>query len=126
MADINVYNLKSVRNEIVTVYAGITVGASGAPTLVAADSYGVTGISRTSAGLYSLTIRDPYNAIQFADGKLFANTPAEDIRFNFDLDGSSAVTKTIVFTTLTGAVATDPSNGSKMYIKIEFRNSTAF
>lgn len=126
MADINSYPLKSIRNEVITVYAAATIGASGAPTLVAADSYGVTSIARTGAGLYTIVLRDAYNAIQFADGKLFANTPTEDIRVNFDLDGSSAVTKNILLATLTGATATDPSDGSKLYIKIELRNSTAF
>lgn len=126
MADITTYPLKSVRNEVITVYAAATIGASGAPTLVAADSYGVTSISRTGAGLYTITLRDAYNAIQFADGKLFADNPAEDIRVNFDLNGSSAVTKAILLATLTGATATDPSSGSKLYVKIELRNSNAF
>lgn len=126
MADITVYNAKSVRNEVITVYAGITIGGTGAPTLVAADSYGVTSIARTGAGLYTLVLRDAYNAIQFADGAFFADNPAEDINITFDLNGSSATTKNILFATLTGATATDPSSGSKVYIKLDMRNSTAF
>jgi len=126
MADITVYNSKNIRNEVITVYAGITIGASGAPTLVAADSYGVTSITRTGAGLYTLVLRDAYNAIQFAEGCFFADSPAEDINITFDLNGSSATTKNILFATLTGATATDPSSGSKVYIKLDMRNSTAF
>lgn len=125
MADITTYDVQAVRPGVVSVYFTATIGASGAPTLVAASSYGVTSIARTGAGLYTVVIRDAYNSILHYDLRLYADTPTEDINFVVDKNGSSSVTRNFLFATLTGATATDPSNGSSISGRIDFSNSTA-
>lgn len=45
---------------MVHLHAEFTVGASGAPTLTAAQSRGVASVARNSAGKYTLTLDDSY------------------------------------------------------------------
>lgn len=48
---------------VVDVYASVAIGATGAPTLSASGSQGVASIARNSAGKYTITLSDAYNAL---------------------------------------------------------------
>ncbi len=120
MASRNFNRKQALEKEVKELYALVSVAGSGAPTLT--TGYGIASITRTSAGLYQLTLQDKYSSLKFLEGILLKSS-GEDIRFQLkaeDVDGA----KTIDFFTLAAAVATDPSSGSKMYLKIEVKNSS--
>lgn len=120
MANRNFNRKQALEKEVKDLYALISIGASGAPTLTSGT--GIASITRTSAGLYQLTLQDKYNSLKFFEGTIIKST-AEDINVTVkaeDVDGA----KTIDFFTLTGATETDPSSGSKLYIKIEVKNTS--
>ena len=49
--------------KIKQLHAEFTVGASGAPTLVAAQSRGISSVTRNSAGKYTLALQDVYKEL---------------------------------------------------------------
>jgi hypothetical protein len=120
MANKNFKRVQAVESEVKHVYAKVAIGASGAPTL--SVGYGVTSISRTSAGLYRITLADTYASLKWfhcitsgaSAADMTCRVKAEDV----------ASAKTIDFWTLTGATATDPSSGDTLYIKIELKNTS--
>lgn len=120
MANRNFNRKQALEKECKDLYARVTIGASGAPTLV--TPVGIASISRTSAGLYVLTLQDSYNNLKFFSG-IHLNSSAEDL--TFELSAEDVVSaKTITFRTQTGAVATDPANGDVLLLKIELKNTS--
>ena len=120
MANRNFNRLQALEKEIKQLHVEVSIGASGAPTLV--KKLGVASISRTSAGLYRLTLQDKYSRFMNLHVMQEASS-AEDLDFQVKAkDVTSA--KTIDFFCKTGGVATDPSNGSKLYLVISLKNSS--
>ena len=123
MANRNFNRKQSLDKEIKEIYAKVTIGASGAPTLVAADSTGVASISRSSAGLYVLTLQDKYMKLRHAD--IMVVTPdAEDIVANVSSE-SVASAKTVTFRCTAAGVAADPASGDSFLISLQLKNSSA-
>lgn len=122
IANRDFHKRQSLEKECKDLYARVTIAGSGAPTLVASASLGVASISRTSAGLYVLTLQDKYASLKYFDGAVIHST-AEDL--NFQVSAESVVSaKTITFRTLAGGVATDPASGDILLLKIEVKNTT--
>lgn len=115
---------QALEKEVKDLYIKITFGASGAPTLASGASYGAASIVRNSAGDYTLTLSDRYNALKFADGK-FLDDGAQDIRVQIKADRVATATKDLDFFTLTGASATDPASGQALLLKLELKNTSA-
>lgn len=116
----------SLEKSIVDLYAQVTIGATGAPTLVAASSKGIASISRSSAGDYVLTLSDKY--VGLLDFSVITQN-ATGISASADVGikaQSVASAKTIEFVCSTGGVATDPASGDRLFIKISLKASTAF
>ncbi len=110
---------QALEKEVKDIYARITIGATGAPTLTFAP--GCASISRTSAGLYVLTLQDKYASLKSFSVK-HQSTSAEDLTSQIkseDVNGA----KTITFFTLTGATPTDPANGDVLLVKAELKNT---
>lgn len=120
MANRNWQRRQALEHEVKDLYARVTIGASGAPTLV--SPAGIASISRTSAGLYVLTLQDNYASLKFFNG-VHQNSSAEDLNFQISAEDVLSA-KTITFRTLAGAVATDPANGDVLLLKIEVKNTT--
>lgn len=110
---------------VVELFAQITYGSTGAPTLVAANSKGVTSISRTSAGLYVLTLDDKYNKLLgFTLNQLSTGAQAAPI---VNLKAQTVTTnKTLTFQYLAinNSSATDPASGESCFIQITLGNSS--
>lgn len=120
MANRSFNRRQALEKEVKDLYAAVSIGASGAPTLTSRT--GIASITRTSAGLYQLTLQDEYSSLKYFEAVLL-DPDGEDINVQVkaeDVDGA----KTIDFFTLTGASATDPSNGAKLLIKIEVKNTS--
>jgi hypothetical protein len=120
MANRSFNRKQSLEKEVKELYCSMTIGASGAPTLV--DRYGIASIVRNSAGDYTLTLQDNYVSLKFVEA-IFLDDNAQDIRVQLKSETVST-TKQINFFTLTGAVATDPQSGQKLYLKIEVKNTS--
>mgnify|MGYP003113554593 CR=1 FL=1 len=126
MANRRFQNFQAYDREVKRLYCKATIGASGAPTLVSDNSLGIKSIGRNSAGDYTVTfgdssITDNYNKLLWADGKLL-DAAGEDIRVQIQVDAVASGTVQVL--TLTGASATDPSNGSTLFLVFDLKNSS--
>jgi len=122
MANRNFNRKQALEKEVKEIYAKVAIGASGAPTLNASQSIGVASVSRTSAGLYVLTLQDAY--MRLMDAHICVVTPsAEDIVSNVSAE-AVATAKTVTFRTTAAGVATDPASGDTLLISLQLKNSS--
>jgi hypothetical protein len=122
----------SLEKNPVTLWAKVAIGATGAPTLDAVNSKGVKSISRTSAGLYVLTLgtgsaTDIYNRIFFASHRFFlaAGAPAAPLMHVKAQAVATNGTVTVQFLAPDGTTATDPASGEELWLEFKLKNSTA-
>lgn len=122
MANRNFNRYQALEKEVKTLFAKVTIGASGAPTLVSAQSKGVASISRSSAGLYVVTLQDAYMKLLHAH--VMVVTPsAEDIVCHVSAEDVASA-KTVTVRCTTAAVATDPASGDSLLIRLDLKNSS--
>lgn len=121
MANRNFNNVQALERGTKHLFANISIGTSGAPTLV--SGLGVADIERNAAGDYTLTLEDAYNKLLHFDG-IVENTSGEDINFQVDEVDLSNSAKTISFYTVTGGSATDPADEDVIRLFIAVRNSS--
>lgn len=126
----------SLEKNPVKLFARVTFGVSGAPTLDAVNSKGIKSVTRTSAGLYVFTLGtvglpavtvDTYNRLfnVYATFKLAAGFPAAPYMFIKAQAVATAGTVTIQFNDAAVAAATDPASGEEVELVFELKNSTA-
>lgn len=111
----------------VTIYAQVTFGASGAPTLNT-GSADISGIVRNSAGNYSITFRQTYKQLLgisavFNSGSSLPTAPSMYIAADTTSVAATRVLN-IVFIDLETPAATDPASGEILYLAITFNNSS--
>lgn len=120
MANRNFNRYQALEKEVKAIYADVAIGASGAPTLTA--GLGVASIEKNDTGDYTVTLQDAYNRLMSMSIQHGA-AAAEDLTFQLvaeDVDGA----KTVNFLCLTAGTETDPSDGSRLLIKFELKNSS--
>lgn len=122
MASRNFNRKQALEKEVKEIYAKVTIAATGAPTLVALSSKGVASISRTSAGLYVLTLQDKYNALMHASIAIVAPS-SEDLSAKVKAE-SVASAKTVTFQCTAAAIATDPATGDTLLIALQLKNTS--
>lgn len=104
--------------------ATVSIGASGAPTIATGTGSLIT-ISRSSAGVYLITLGKKYAGLIGAKVMFFAaSEPAAPIVCVTADAVSSAGTLTIKCLAVDGTTATDPASGEKMYLDIVLQNSS--
>lgn len=122
----------SLEKRQVSIFAHVTFGASGAPTLDVSNSKGVVSVTRNSAGVYTFVFGtdsqhlDPFVKL-LSVKKVFmsaSGTPDREmvIRAN-NISNVSLASIQIEFDVET--VATDPANGSEVFMEFVFGDSTA-
>lgn len=104
---------------VVKLYAEISIGAAGAPTLEAGN--GIASVSRTAAGEYLIGLQDSYYRLLDVNASLEA-VVGEDLRFQIKEEAVKADKNFSIFC-LAAAVAVDPSDGSKIRLEITLKNS---
>lgn len=109
-----------METECKEIYAEIAIGGSGAPTL--SRGTGVASISRSSAGLYVLTLQDKYMRLMHANVEI-QSAAAQDLHAQ-SVSESVASAKTYSFRTVAAGVETDPSSGSVLRIALQLKNSS--
>lgn len=124
---------------IVKVFARVTIGGTGAPTLDAVNSKGIVSVTRSSAGIYVFVfgtragLLDTYvgtacvHAIFNTAGNAGA-LPAAPICFikSSSISTPAVASMTLEFTNNAASpAATDPASGEVMHVEFTFRDSTA-
>jgi len=120
MEQFNYTNLKAV----CTLYFKVTFGASGAPTLATTNGGYISSIVRNSAGDYTITLADNYNALLdvnyvFNSGSSAPAAPAMWVKSD-----AIAASKTLRVVFNTGGTATDPASGEVLLMNIVCKNSS--
>lgn len=106
----------------VQLYAQVSFGAAGAPTLVQGNSF-VQSITRNSAGNYTILLKDAYNRLMGVHHSfLNATAPASPGMYISAQSVSSAKTIGIIFNA--AGTATDPGSGENVYLVIFLKNSS--
>lgn len=129
MADRSFYNDATFAGPGTTVlFLEATIGAAGAPTLVAAESPGIKTITRTSAGLYVVTFGIPSSTVdkyRKCRGIFYSTTsvgvsdaPCGQISADNSTSGNVHVL------TSEGNTATDPASGERIKIVFFMSNSS--
>lgn len=113
---------QALEKEIKFLYAKVSIGATGAPTLVQPGSLGIASVTRVSAGLYRFTLVDAYPKLMQVDPMLLSAT-AENLTFQTKLETVST-TKLVEIFTLTAGVATDPASGDVLLVRFDLKNTT--
>lgn len=117
--------LQSNAGQVVAIFAQVSIGASGAPTL----NYGgnlISSITRNSAGDYTILLRDVYARLMAVlptinSGNSAPAAPAMWVKSNtVSTAGSPSIR--VVFNA--AGVATDPANGEVIYLSILLNNSS--
>lgn len=135
------YNRESFQLEknLVRLFAQVTFGASGAPTLVTANSKGILSVTRNSAGIFTFVFGTNAASLDFyyrlLMAKVFwdttANSGTAPLAPLMSLTTNSVATTTscslkVTFTNATGSnVATDPASGEKAFFSFTLSNSGA-
>jgi hypothetical protein len=116
----------SLEKKIVDLFADVTFGSSGAPTLVKAKSKGVKSITRTSAGLYVITLQDSYKRLLMMKAIFInATAPASPAAFIVSTTVGSVNPPAITVTFNSAGVATDPASGEEVLLQIVLSDSDA-
>lgn len=116
----------SLENKMIDIYARVAIGASGAPTLNAPLSKGVTSITRNSAGLYTIVFNDRYvNLLNFNINIFLAagTSSIGEVILRANNIATSTRSVQVQFNNSAGA-AVDPANGVTLYCKFEFKGSS--
>lgn len=111
---------QALEKEVKELYALITFGASGAPTLT--TGYGIASIAKNATGDYTITLSNKYVSFKCMSGT-FEKSTGEDIRVQLKSE-AVATSKTINFFTLAGSSAAHPSSGAKLYLRIDLKNTS--
>jgi hypothetical protein len=128
---------KTLVKEVVSIYANVPIGATGAVgTLAASKNMGIKSVTRTSAGLYVITLGnsvsgnvDKYNNLLAVNCSVVVNGITAVPAFNVVTDAVAASGAiTVQFSAATAAgntalTATDPASGSVLLFEIKLKNS---
>lgn len=110
------------------LYGQVTIGSTGACTLVAAKSKGITSITRNAAGKYTIVLNDTWvHLFHLGIVQLLASgLPTACTFYIVSETVATAATKNIViqFLDFAGA-AVDPDSGVTLKMAIQLSNSTA-
>lgn len=119
----------SLEIDVVTLFAKVTVGGTGAATLTSGK--GVTSVTRNSAGKYTFLLDDAYNAFLYGNAKILHSTLSDPQTVGITANLFSEAVATVAAPTVvfqfqnvaTGAAA-DPASGAVFYVVLHLRNSS--
>ena len=114
------FPVKSLERETHTIKMVVSIGATGAPTVDRGK--GVSSVARNGAGDYTITLLQKWALLMGIRVTLVDNT-ARDFTFQAAND-AVASSKTVDLLALTGGVASELPNGSKILVEIDLRNAS--
>lgn len=114
----------SLEKAVVQLYAEVSFGASGAPTLVRAK--GVASIAKSATGTYLVTFQDTYVATLGLSATWKGSAAPAGVLVVLDTDSITNATPTQVLKIYDEAgAATEPASGEAVLLSFAFSNSTA-
>lgn len=123
MANRNFFRKQSMEREVKELYAEASIAALGVPTLT--RDLGIASLVRDSAGVYTLTLEDKYNALlqvsvslQLAAG---APSSLSHVIRSEDVDGAKTVV--VEFVDAAGA-AVELDSGTVVRLKLDLKNTS--
>jgi hypothetical protein len=117
---------KTLEKEVCHLYLRVTFGASGAPTISAANSKGIASIARSAQGVFLVTFQDSWYKLLGVNGVFVAGSagPAAPT-ISVSATGVTTIPGTITLLTQNGGVDTDPASGEVLYAEFVLGNSSA-
>ncbi len=110
--------------QTVALYMNVVIGAMGDPTLTANQNKGITSITRTGTGAYTIVLQDQYTRILSADmTSIVATTPAAP-DLSIVEDDSADTTPSIDIQLSLNGVAADAASGEVLLIHLQMKNSS--
>lgn len=117
----------SLEKQVVDLWADVTFGSSGTPTLVTANSKGIASISHSSTGLYVVTLQNSYVRLLMVEARFInATAPAAPGMYITTSSVTSASAPTVTLQFNAAGSATDPGSGEELLLQFTLRNSTAY
>lgn len=130
MANRMMWTTQSLQRELKMVHLKVAIGATGEPTINAAASNGVASISRTSAGLYRVTLTDKWTSLVGIESHLLYSSIEPVVKCQIKAE-TVATTKLVDVWTLaatdadtTTLAATDPTDGATLYVTLYLKNTS--
>jgi hypothetical protein len=119
----------SLEKKVVNLFGQVAIGATGAPTISAANSKGITSIARNSAGKYTITLQDSYNrflglavTLKLSSGAPATSSSVVPVVRSEDVGGAKTVV--VEFVDNAGA-AIELTNGVTLLLHVKLSNSSA-
>lgn len=109
---------------VVTLFAEVSIGAAGAPTLNPGRSKGIKSIVHNGGGSYTVTLQDRYQRVLGVQCSFISEdsaTPAIAPNVTIALRAPDSLTVLCS----SGTTLTDPGEGETMLLRIDLSNSTA-
>lgn len=107
--------------------ARVSIGSSGAPTIVSGTGMGIASVVRSSAGLYVITLQDTYNTLLGVNviSNSGASAPAAPL-VNIAASAVSSLTAphVTIQCRVPAGTATDPASGEILHIEINLNRSS--
>lgn len=113
----------ALEKNVVDLFAEVSFGAAGAPTLVRGK--GIASIAVGATGVYTVTLQDTYQRV-LSSSALWkqATAPAAPV-VHLAADDSANATPTLTLNTRSGATLTAPASGDTLLLSIRLSNSSA-
>lgn len=114
----------SYERDLVDVLLKVSIGSSGAPTIVLGK--GVTSITRNSAGKYTIVLKSNFNKLMDMDMVSISETSAPAApMMNIVSEDVAGTTKAIVIQLRDiAAAAADPASGEVLMLRMKLRNAS--
>lgn len=112
--------------KLVKLLVKVSIGASGAPTVVSGTGMGIASVVRASAGKYTINLADTYNSLLSVSAISKSGASAAAAPFvNIATDSVTSLTAPLVAIQCrnTSGTATDPASGEILYIEIDLNRS---
>lgn len=107
------------------LFAKVTIGASGAPTLVKGTGMGISSITRVSAGRYTIAFSHAYAALLgLTRTTVSASAPTAPATYVVADNTTSKTAPGITIITNVTGTATDPASGEVMLIEVLLQKSS--
>jgi len=112
---------------VVQLFAEVSFGASGAPTLVRGKGIAVNGITKSATGTYLVTFQDSYVATLGLSSAWKGTAAPAGNEVVLDTDSiTNGTTPTLTLKVYsTAGSAIDPASGESVLLAFTFSNSTA-
>lgn len=115
----------SLEKGLVKLFAHVSFGSTGAPTLV--RGRGIASVSRSSAGKFVVALQDPYQRLLGCAATFVVETGVPAAPVIHVVSDASATASAPAVTIQTGKLAdgaaTDPANGEAVLVELTFSNS---